>query len=280
MITFFTTPKTFTGQYKTNQINALRSWKNLSPQCEIIVFDQLKGADELVNELGIINITDVEKFSTELPLPLINDMFHKANTLSGNPICCYLNADIILPSDFLKKVVRIHEKLLSNYLLVGQRYDVNVNTELYFTIGWEKEFRRNYKNSMILHPPLGSDFFIFPKNQYEKNDIPPLVIGRPGWDNWFIYNGVKVKNIKVVDISNTTKVYHQNHKEEYNPGKLKDKATINNLSFLPEEETYNYVLDRTDYYITYRKVKKRTPPGFFKKAFIYFLKTIGLNKSV
>ena len=115
MITFFTTPKPFNEANKTIQLNALRSWKSSSSECEIIVFDKIEGAEEIINELNIINITDVEKFSKDLPLPLVNDMFYKASLLAKNDICCYLNTDIILPSNFLKKVIEIHKKIKSNY---------------------------------------------------------------------------------------------------------------------------------------------------------------------
>lgn len=257
MITFFTTPKPFTGKNKINQLNALRSWKQFSPECEIIVFDNIIGDDSFIKELVVINIVNLEKFSKEIPLPFVNDLFHKASQFARNPICCYLNADIILPENFLEIVIKIHKKLKSKYLLVGQRYDIDIDKELIFNKNWEIEFLNENRNKLTLHPPLGSDFFVFPKNQYIKNDIPRLVIGRPGWDNWFIYNGVKIKGIKVVDVSEATIVYHQNHNQIYNSFESLDRITISNLSFLPTEGQFDYVLGQTNYYINNKKIKKR-----------------------
>ena len=37
-----------------------------------------------------------------------------------------------------------------------------------------------------LHPPGGSDYFIFPRNCFTK--IPNFAIGRAGWDNWMFYH--------------------------------------------------------------------------------------------
>jgi len=256
MITFFTTSKPFIGENRITQINALRSWKQFSQDCEIIVFDKLIGDDLLINELNIINILEIEKFSNEIPLPFVNDLFYKASRYAKNPICCYLNSDIILPESFLEIVLRIHNKLKSNYLLAGQRYDIDIDTELIFNRNWEIDFLSQNRHKMTLHPPTGTDYFVFPKNQFTYEDIPPFIIGRPGWDNWFIYNGV-TKKTKVVDITNNTIVYHQNHIAAYGSDKSLDSASSNNLNLMPKNEIYGYFLDQSNYYIINNKVKKR-----------------------
>ena len=46
MITLFTTLKDFTGIYGTIQMNALKSWRHLSPDIEIIIFGDSKGSKE------------------------------------------------------------------------------------------------------------------------------------------------------------------------------------------------------------------------------------------
>jgi hypothetical protein len=257
MITFFTTPKQFKGENIITQKNALRSWKQFSPECEIIVFDKFSDSGDVFNELKVTNITDIKKFSDELPLPLVNEMFNKIQLIANNPICCYINSDIILPENFLEIVVNLHNKLESNYLLVGQRFDLNVNSELDFSKNWEADFLVKYKNEMELHPPSGSDFFIFPKNQYGKEDIPPFAIGRPVWDNWLIYNGVKRKKLKVVDITNSTIVYHQNHIAAYGFDKSSDAATISNRNLMPKKEIFGYFLNQSNYQILNNKIKKR-----------------------
>ena len=259
MITFFTTTKPFTGQNKINQINALKNWRYVVPNCEILIFDKLTEAEDLISELKIINITEIQKSNIISHLPLVNDMFYKASEHSKHPICCYLNSDILLPDDFCDKIKNIHNQFKFNYLIVGQRYDLDITDYIIFNTSWEKDLLQ--KNEIKLHPPFGSDFFIFPKNQYLKGDIPNLIVGRPGWDNWFIYNGVTQRGLKVLDISNFLLVYHQNHKTEYFNSiankEQTDLATKNNLQFFPKDEEYNYVLQETNYYIANNKIKKR-----------------------
>ena len=259
MITFFTTTKAFTGQNKINQENALRNWKYVVPDCEIIVFDEVTGADTLLKELSVIHVKEVKKYSTVVPLPLVNDMFYTASRMSTKSICCFINADILLPSHFVKTISEIHNKLKADYLLVGQRYDLALSTLLDFDGSWEKELRAT--SNMSLHPPLGSDFFIFPTTQYVPDDIPDLVVGRPGWDNWFIYHGVKIKNLKVIDVSGAFIVYHQNHEQAYQDTgsqfKGQDAATNQNLKYLPPNEEYDYVLATSNYYVKNNRLAKR-----------------------
>ena len=38
MITLFSTPKNFTGIFSHIQLNALRSWRSISPDIQIIIF--------------------------------------------------------------------------------------------------------------------------------------------------------------------------------------------------------------------------------------------------
>lgn len=254
MITFFTTPKPFIDLIKTNQINALRSWKHLSSEIEIIVFGEVQGDISVFDELGVIHIPEIDLFGQTLPL--INSMFVKASELAKNPVCCYLNTDIILTRDFYSSVQQIHNQFLNNYLLVGQRYDLDVNEEINFSKQWEGIFLK--KSEMKLHPPTGSDFFVFPKRQYRINDIPPLVVGRPGWDLWMIFNGVKQRNFKTIDISNSVKVYHQNHKQNYKPVQSNEPETVHNLMFLPKQEKFKYTLLQTNYFINNETVKNRS----------------------
>ena len=64
------------------------------------------------------------------------------------------------------------------------------------------------------HPPMGSDYFIFPKTMFE--DIPAFALGRAGWDNWMIYAGRRAR-IPVVDANEAITVVHQNHDYHHLP---------------------------------------------------------------
>lgn len=207
MITFFTTFKDFKGKNRVNQLNAIRSWLHLDKDIEVIVFSESDGIEEVLNDNRVVHIKNITLYNNRVPL--IGPMFKQADKLSKNKVCCFTNADIILTQKFKQVITTIHEKVEKNYLLVGQRFDTDVEEEIQFTSHWEQNFWQDKKK--VLHPPTGSDFFVFPKGQYEKLDFPTLLVGRPGWDLWMVYHSLQYKNRKIIDLSPTVKVIHQNH---------------------------------------------------------------------
>lgn len=204
MITFFTTPKPFTDNIKTAQTNALRSWAALRPSCEIIIFGNEEGAAGIASELGMHHVPDVER--NEFGTPLISSMFKIAQEMAHNKLMCYVNADIILMNDFLKAAQRVGK---NSFLMIGQRRDIEIKESLDFQkAGWEEDLKEKVYKEGRLHGISGIDYFIFPKGLY--SNLPPLAVGRPGWDNWLIYH-TRSRKIPVIDATRTVMVVHQNH---------------------------------------------------------------------
>ena len=208
MITLFSTTKNFDGINRSNQLNAIRCWLSASCNPQVIIFGKSVGYESLGNHPNLFFTEPVRL--TETGAPYGNEMFDTVNKITKHPICCYVNADILLPSKFFESVQYLHEKLKKNYLLVGERLDVTVREEINFSNDWEKQFFSKYESSMKVHPPAGSDFFVFPKGQYTYSNMPVFYIGRGGWDNRMIYIARK-KKYKVVDLTSSVRVIHQNH---------------------------------------------------------------------
>ena len=78
-----------------------------------------------------------------------------------------------------------------------------------------QELRENIPQLGVLHPPMGSDYFIFPRTCYRT--IPDFAIGRAGWDNWFIYKS-RLEGWRVVDATAEVRIIHQNHDYRHLPG--------------------------------------------------------------
>ena len=64
MLTFFTTGKAFRGQDGIIQRNALKSWKQLHPNMEVIVFGEDEGAAQVCSELGLVHHPQVEQHAS------------------------------------------------------------------------------------------------------------------------------------------------------------------------------------------------------------------------
>src|SRR5438046_2425239 len=134
MLTIFATPKPFRGHFAVIQRNALRSWTLLRPACEIILFGNEEGTEEIAQEFSVRHVSEVAR--NEHGTPLVNDMFEKASQLSRHDLICYLNADILLMSDFTKAVCEIRRKKRV-FVMAGRRWNTDVEESLDFGLDWE-----------------------------------------------------------------------------------------------------------------------------------------------
>ena len=123
MITLFATTKNFTDIFKTIQLNALNSWRALSPDIQIIIFGDSDGSDEAAKEIGADYVPDVR--CSPQGTPYLSDLFLQADKRAKFPIMTFINADIILPNNFLKPI-SIIQKRFNKFLMVGHRWDMDI----------------------------------------------------------------------------------------------------------------------------------------------------------
>ena len=206
MLTIFTVPKPFAGHIGIIQRNAIGSWSRLQPACQVILCGNEAGTAEAAAALGVGRIPDVER--NEFGTPLLSSVFAAAEAKGAHSLLCYVNADILLLSDFVEAARRVAESK-RRFLMVGQRWDLDVKEPLDFeSRDWEGALRSRVKRSGSLHPPSGSDYFVYPRGSF--GPLPAFAVGRPGWDNWMIYRARDRKSA-VVDATEATLVIHQNH---------------------------------------------------------------------
>jgi len=127
MLTIFAVPKAFNGHIATIQRNAIYSWTRLRPVCEIILLGEDKGTAEISKKFGLRHIPDVQ--TNEYGTPLLNSIFTITQQAASNPFVCYINADIILLSDFLTAFQRITMK---SFVMMGQRWNIDINEAIDF----------------------------------------------------------------------------------------------------------------------------------------------------
>lgn len=205
MLTIFSVPKPFRGHIGTIQRNAIHSWSLLHPSCEIILCGDEPGTGEVAAEFKAKYIPNIAR--NEYDTPLLNSVFDQVERMACHRLMCYINADIILLSDFIEAAQRIRFR---RFLMVGQRWDIDLAGLWDFAQpDWEERLRRYVVDHGGLHPPAGSDYFVFPQGR-AIIELPPFAVGRPGWDNWFIYRARKL-GIPVVDVTRVATVIHQNH---------------------------------------------------------------------
>lgn len=206
MLTFFAIPKPFRGHIGVIQRNAIQSWVKTCPESEVILFGNDEGTAETASKLGLRHIPDIP--CNHQGTPLVSGMFGDAQRVAAHDILAYVNADIILMSDFLQAVRDVSDQV-ERFLMVGQRWDVAIDQHWDFeTFGWEADIRRRVQDLGTLHPKTGIDYFVFRRGLYDA--VPPFAVGRTAWDNWLIYYARK-RFATLVDATANVMAIHQDH---------------------------------------------------------------------
>jgi hypothetical protein len=222
LITFFSAPKPFTNPHiATIQHNAIKSW-TLLPDVEVLLLGEEAGLAEAAHDLGVKHLPGVVRNPSGTPL--ISSMFQLARENSTSDLLCIINADMILMDDFVRAAMESRSLLLEhhrqadglhNFVLLSQRWDLDITTPLEFTSGWQNRLSSTVHRLGQLHRPAGSDFFLFPRPAYTQ--VPSFTIGRAGWDNWMIYKARR-ENWPVIDCTPSVMIVHQNHDYSHLPG--------------------------------------------------------------
>jgi hypothetical protein len=212
MITIFSGPKPFVGHIGVIQDNAIASWRGLGNDVEVILLGDEPGLHEAAQRHGVRHLPHVPR--TESGTPRLDAMFAMARESATHGPLCYVNADVILMSDLLTCAAKVAQRFTS-FLMVGQRWDLDVREPLSFDAGWEGPMRGEVAQRGRRHPPGGSDYFVFPRTCYQT--MPAFALGRAGWDNWMIYHA-RLQRWPVVDASESVTVIHQDHDYAHLPG--------------------------------------------------------------
>ena len=210
MLTIFSTAKPFKGHFGVIQRNAVTSWTLLRPKPEIILLGKEDGTAEVCRELSLRHVPDVD--CNEYGTPLVSDLFKKAQDLASYSLLCYVNADIILMDDFLCAVEQVG-RWGKPFLMIGLRWDLDIQEHLDFTRhDWESQLRELAMRSGRLES--GIDYFVFPKGLLTA--MPPLTVGRGGWDNWLVWHATHLK-AKIVNATPSIVAVHQRHDYSHIP---------------------------------------------------------------
>jgi hypothetical protein len=211
-LTIFTAPKPFTNPHiNIIQRNAIASWNHLEDADVLLVGDEA-GIPETAQEFGVKNVPRVER--DDKGIPLVSSVMEIGHKLTDSPLLCFANTDMILMSDIEKAAHQVSQQA-KDFLLVGQRWDLDLTNPLDFSGDWQSRLRELVAKKGEYHSPWGIDFFIFPRQHYLK--VPDFTIGRPAWDNWMVYHACSTWGL-AIDITRDVMVIHQNHDYSHLPG--------------------------------------------------------------
>jgi len=206
-VTLFAIPKPFAGHIDVIQRNAIRSWTLLLPRPQVFLFGDETGTAEVADEMGVIHVSDVRR--NEWGTPLVNDVFQQARERATAKILAYVNADIILTSDFPTAMGRIAAANCQEFLVIGRRVDVDVIEPINFDAAdWQEQLFTVAKRTGTLAPRVCKDYIIFASTMYE--DMPSFAIGRGNWDNWMVHRARQIQ-VPIIEATGGITAIHQNH---------------------------------------------------------------------
>jgi len=170
------------------------------------------GIADASRSIGARHLPEVERNASGTPL--IASMFEIARRESQSPLLCIINSDIILLPDFVLAAQQA-ASLVKEFVLLSRRWDLNSRQNLDFSVGWHDRLLQATRKDGQLHPPSGSDYFVFPRACYRE--VPAFAIGRAGWDNWMIYKA-RQQRWALIDATPSVVAIHQLHDYAHLPG--------------------------------------------------------------
>lgn len=252
-LTLFTAPKPFTNPHiATIQRNAIQSWLQLGEGVRVILVGDEIGMKEVAVELGVEHLPQVQV--NRDGTPLVSSIFELARQHSPDPLLGYLNADILLTPAILGPLAQVAQQV-ERFLIVGQRWDLDVRQALDFSPGWDERLMTDVRQRGRIHPPMGSDYFVFPRTCFTQ--MPKFAIGRAGWDNW-MFTHARRQGWPVIDATQTIDIIHQDHDYSHLPGgqpHYRLPETTENIRLAGGRRAI-FTLHDADYHLVHGEVKR------------------------
>ena len=254
LLTLFTAPKPFTNPHiSLIQRNALRSWKALGDQVEVVMIGDEPGMADVALELGIRHISQVE--TNDLGTPLLSSIFALGRGVNDSPFLAYVNADIVLFPDLIENLENIAAQK-KKFLIAGERWDLAVKEPIVIDDDCPVSLLKILSIQGKLHGKYGSDYFIYPRDCFTI--LPEFAVGRAGWDNWMIFHA-RQQRWAVIDATDVIKVVHQDHDYSHLPGgqrHYKLPETDVNVKLAGGKRSI-FTLKDASHYVDGKKVKKK-----------------------
>jgi hypothetical protein len=226
MLTLFSIPKPFVGHVGVIQRNALGSWVRLGENVQVILIGNEDGIAEAARETGAEHVPDVER--TKYGTPLVSSAFSAALRAARHRLLCYVNGDIMFTDELTRAVASIRKR---KFLMVGRRWNLDIAEPWDFSDPqWRKKLLTFTRHRGTLYRDDAIDYFVFPRER-KLIDLPPFAIGRPRWDNYFLFR-CRQLGYPLIDATSVITAVHQNHDYAHVP----EGTGPPHLSYSPEAD--------------------------------------------
>lgn len=205
MLTILTTPRPLLNEKnRTAFLNAIRSWRQLSPPPEIFVFS--RDHQSLVEREGGQFIKD---YKGSHDRPYFDSFLSISQLCAANDTLMYCTDHLILTSDLIPAIATTIRKFPDQFILIGQRWQLHVQEPIDFTnSNWETNLHQRTLLTNSPGGPAAKDFIIFRRPL--KLKVPPFIMGYPWYDTWLVDAATKA-GYPIVDASRVLMTVHQSH---------------------------------------------------------------------
>lgn len=217
---------------------AITSFLHLLPARNIIVYaDDKSDCPFLVDVFGSIRCREVPCFHPKTNRPVISCIFEEGEKIATTEFFSFVNGDIILSQDFIS-VVEWAVWSIPRFLLIGKRVDVQVTSLLSLplhSLFGANSFTGELRKLGEEHGEWGIDVFVYRVGDRPRRKFPPFVAGNWRWDNWLLSEFMAEGNVKVIDISKSALILHQDKAKKQMMAKFRPASAYNN--FLAHQST-------------------------------------------
>jgi len=214
MITFITAFKNFIGSDRAAQRSAIWSWersriKAIAPNNESFIKANCR---DFSNVELLDNVVTARSKGFNNSCPLLNDLIRSALDLIETPMVAFINGDIIIDKNFKLYLSNIISDHGYDIFLSGTRFDIDLKFEINTEEKYSSFLEDLNKRAVIYNECNSADIFITSKSLFHKmaEDMPPLVLGRYGWDNWIHFWAV-ANNLPCFNCTNSLITIHCRH---------------------------------------------------------------------
>ncbi|XP_060081799.1 uncharacterized protein LOC132561088 isoform X2 [Ylistrum balloti] len=209
-LTMFTSFPFVKSKFDIN-LNTLQNWKHIYKSPKLILFTD----DQRVVSAGVSSDWSVENVTTEsvTEVPALRTLFLESQQRSKSYFYMYANADILFDRYLSEILSGIEVFLKSSHLhnkpvlIVGQRTNINISRiNSHGVEAWKTILQKSYTIYTKFQKDA-IDYFIT-NNVFPWRDVPQLVIGRVGYDNWIIAYA-RFRGFVTIDASSVISAIHQ-----------------------------------------------------------------------
>jgi hypothetical protein len=219
--------------------NTLRIWSLLKPEVRTVVFCSPED-QEAINAVKKYGHTVEMVPKTFNNIPVLRSMFIAAKAKYNSTFYGYANGDILFTESLVKTLRTLNmykdNIIFKQILVVGRRHNHLIENKTLETL----EQVQNCSQFAHGFTSDAQDYFITTRDGFPWEDIPDLVVGRPGYDNWLVATAIR-QNITVVEATRTLLAIHQTGPDGNYAGGKKNGTRTNHDLVKP----FDYSLGRT-----------------------------------